>query len=458
MIGLARGAQGNGNKLAPLKSRLEELANRSDLHVVNKLHLARCLSHIEGDEPLSPSLEKLWRGLRTPAQGFIERDGWPEHRDRSRDFSFDYEFEKHKVSELGRLFGISENEAADAIAEEVIKRWPGSTSMSDFSGRVHYGRGDRFESYREHIQRHAQLHAATTLATIRPVVLSHYDREERNPWREFLLRNDVSFEDGSWLSDHKDRVPVQAREYLLGKRDGGQETLDSKEVLLRKIGYPEEAADQFMPLHGHWKSPDGVRVSISSALVNHRGAIGQCAKEAKAPDHQLWLPRFEADGCIDRFAGKSPYDPLIWEPEEYPIGVDEGDEWAARGARARPKLGRAFIRMLQLTPNQDEREWTDPTGRLALKSEVWGQWRPERNVHQSVYQDEGEILWATRDWLDDALSECKRGLIFKIEFWKYKSSSSYDDSPGVRELYLGVQRSGELPRFWFAKKASKTVY
>lgn len=458
LMGLARAALHHGEKLKRLKSRIAALAKRTDLHVLNKLHLARCLKHIEGGKFMSPELAQLWTEVQTPPHGIVERNGWPENKDRRFDFDFDYEFEKYKVSNLGSLFWISKNEASDFIADEVIKRWPSAKSMSDFPGGVRYRGDERFETYAEHIQRHALLHAATTLVKTMPVARRSYDWEGLNPWQEFIQRGDVSFEDGSWLSDHKDPVPAQAREYLLGKRKGNQETLVEKELLFRMVGFPDGSEDHFMPLYGYWTSPDGVHVSLISTLIMERGAIGQCTKFAKTPDHDLWLPRFESDGRVDRYAKKRPFDPLIWEPEKYPIGIDERDEWAARGAIARPKLGLAINKLFGLVSDDDERHWHDNAGQLALKSDVWGEWKPDADARGSRYQDEGAILLAEHDWLDRALKSCKRSLIFKLGFSKYKSSKSYDDLSGVRELYVGLKRSGESPRFWYAKKASETVY
>lgn len=314
--------------------------------------------------------------IRTPPHGVIERNGWPDNKDRRIDFGFDYDFGKYKVSNLARLFWISDNEASDCIADAVMQQWPNATSMSDFPGGVRYRRGgdDRFETYRDHVQKHALLHAATTLVKSRPVVRASYDSKDRNPWNEWLRENDVSFEDGSWLFDHKDSVPAQARQNLLGERKGSQETLVDDEVLFRKAGFPEVSEGGFLPLCGDWKSPDGVFVRFMSALIRERGAVGQCAKFSKTPEHDLWLPSFQSDGRVDRHAGKTPVNPLIWEPEKYPMGIDERDEWATRGAMARPRLGLALNKLLGLTPEDDERRWRDRANRLALKSEVWGEW------------------------------------------------------------------------------------
>ena len=456
LMGLARATLHHGEKLEPLKVRIEELAMRPDLHVLNKLHLARCLKNMEGGST-SSEVAELWAEVQTPLHGIVERDGWPENRERRFDFGFDYEFDKYKVSDLGELFWISKNEANDLIAEEVMKRWPHARNMSDFSGKYQYREEGRFESYRGHIQRHARLWAATKLAKTMPVARSGHDGG-LNPWQEFIEREDISFENGSWLSDHKDPVPAQAREFLLGERKESKETLVEKGALFRKVGFSEGLEDRFLPLYGSWTSPDGVHVSLVSALVAGRDPVRQCIAFGKTPDHDFWLPRFESNGKKDRYSKKAQFEPLIWEPEKYPVGIDEQDEWATRGAIARPKLGLALNGLLGLAADEDERYWHNRKGVLALKSEVWGGWKPDHDSQRSTYQDEGAILWADRGWLDETLESCKRSVVIKLSFSKYKSSKSYDDSSGVRERYAGLKRKGEAARFWLAKRTSKTVY
>ncbi|MCF3592905.1 hypothetical protein LZG00_02715 [Rhodobacteraceae bacterium LMO-12] len=458
LMGLARAALHNGAKLKPIRNRILEISKRDDLHVINKLHLARCLKHIDAGKSLSPDLARLWDEVQSPKHGIVARDGWPDNKDRRTDFGFDYDYKKYKISNLAQLFWISDNEASDYIADEITKRWPSVNNISDFPGGIRYRGDERYETYAEHIQRHAGLHAATALVRSMPVARRSYDWDDLNPWQEFIEREDVSFKDGTWLSDHKDQVPAQAREYLLGERKGNQETLLSKEELFRKVGFTESVEDQFLPLYGYWTAPDGVHVSISSALVVTRGAVKQCGVFAKSPDHDLWLPSFESNGHIVRYAKKRPFDPLIWKPEKYPVGIDERDEWATKDAKARPKLGLVINKVLQLTSDDDERNWRDSAGNLVLKSDVWGEWRPDADARGTRYQDEGAILWAERGWLDRTLKSCKRSLIITLDFSKHKSSRSYDDSSGVRGVYVGLKRAEEHPRFWFASNASANIY
>lgn len=457
LMGLSRAAFHHGEKLLPLKPRIEKLAIRSDLHAVNRLHIARCLRHIDGDIPLSPELLNLFREIETPALGTIKGSGWPGNKGRRTSFSFDYEFEDNKVSKLAQLFGISRDEASDYVADEVVKRWPTAEGMSDFPGRVRYRGDERYETYREHIQRHALLNAATTLLKTKPVVNSNYYWGHPSPWKDFLNNADVSFEDGTWLSDHKDPVPAQAKEYLLVRKSRKKETLLDKADLFRKLGFTETAEDSFLPLCGSWKSPDGVHVYFHSALIDERGSVGQCTAFSKKPVHDLWLPRFQSDGSVDRHTEQRPFDPLISYPEKYPIGIDEGEEWAAHGAIARPRLGKILNRELGLKPDYDKRLWYNQERNIVLKSTVWGEWRPNSESRNNV-QDDGYILWANSGWVDQELKKRKRSLVFNIDFARYKSSRSYTDSDGFRNVYVGLKRSGEDPRFWFAKKASEAAH
>ena len=459
LMGLARAAIHRGERLCSLKPRLEALARRPDLHVLNKLHLARCLTHIEGSKSMSPELAELWGEIQSTPHGVVESDALPYNGGHGKDFGFDYEFHKYMVPRLARLFGIPTGEAGDSIAEEVNKRWTGTKGMSEFPGgfRNRHGFDDGSETYREHVQRHALLFAATTLVKSRPVVRRSYDWTEMNPWQEFLRDWDVSFDDGSWLSDHKDPVPAQAREHLLGERKGNQETLVERKALFRTIGFPEDSDGSFVPLYGDWKSTDGVHARLLSALTKERGAVGRCAKLSRASDQDLWLPMLGADGRVDHHSRKTPFEPLVWEPERYPVGIDESDEWAARGAIARPRLGLALTKALGLSSDKHEMHWHDGKDALALRSTVWGEWKPDRGSHIGKSLDEGAILWAEREWLDGMLRSCGQCLIYKLDFRKYRPIERYDESSGVRAVYVGLKRNGKGARFWFAKKASATV-
>jgi hypothetical protein len=303
------------------------------------------------------------------------------------------------------------------------------------------------------------LNAATSLSKALPVVVRGYETGGRSPWLEWRDRFDITFDDGSWLSDWKDPVPQQAKEDLLGKRIGQQETLQDQETVLRKLGFLDTAADALLPLYGRWSSPDGVSVRITSALTERKGAIGRCMAFAKQPSHDFWLPEFWDEGYYDhRYHQESPFAPLVWPPETHSPGIDEGDEIAALGPGGRPRLGVDLTKSLELANELKGSDWRTADGSLALRSQVWGSWKPDPDHGRSRHHEDGEILWASPDWLAAALSTLNRQLVFTVTLRKYRSSRDYDPSSGVKSVLVGLRIDGGTLRLWQAKKASKQDY
>src|SRR5690606_35443424 len=144
-------------------------------------------------------------------------------------------------------------------------------------------------------------------------------------------------------------------------------------------------------------SPDGVRVRITSALTARKGAIGRCMAFAKQPGHDLWLPEFWDEGFYDRrHRQKSIFAPLVWAPETHSLGIDVGDEMAAEGAAGRPRLGIDLTKSLRLANGPGSGDWYAADGSLALRSQVWGSWKPDPDDHRGARNhDDGEVLWAS---------------------------------------------------------------
>lgn len=205
LMGLARAALIHGPKLSSIKPRLLKLAGRIDVHVLHKQHILRCLVNIGSDESEIASLREE---VTVDPKGIVVAKGWPKHVGPKSGFTFDYDFMESEVPRVARLFQISDGQSTDAIADEIKRLWPQANGMDFFPGQERYRRerSDRYESYREHVQRHGMLGAATTLRNSRPVVRDSYDQDPTSPFARWLKDYDVTFDDGSWLADHKDEV------------------------------------------------------------------------------------------------------------------------------------------------------------------------------------------------------------------------------------------------------------
>lgn len=140
------------------------------------------------------------------------------------------------------------------------------------------------------------------------------------------------------------------------------------------------------------------------------------------------------------------------------IGVDAGEETATRGAASRPRIGVDLTGKFGLIANADSREWKTANNELALRSQVWGEWIPDADNHRHHRNEDGEILWAALDWLDQALPKFDMQLVYTVTLEKYKEGRSYSDASGAKAIYVGTRPAGKGIRFWFAKKASAKIY
>lgn len=458
LMGIARAALRHRETIGTIRPKLLALAQRSDVHVIDKVHIARSLKYIGREGERDADLDALLDEINLAPRGIVTSDAHPHAAKPTSCFHFDYESTKIEINALARLFNVAQATVEDAIAAEITRQWPEATSLDFFPGRERHewGRNDRYELFREHVQRHALLRAATSLSKRYPVVIRSDESEVYSPWLAWRGRYDITFDDGSWLSDRKDPLPKQAKEDLLGKRVGHQETLQDQETVLRKLGFVPAGTNALFPLYGRWSSPDDVTVSITSALTERKGAIGRCAAFVKQDSHDLWLPEFWDGGYYDtRFRQTSIFAPLVWAPETHSFGIDIGDEIAAEGPAGRPRLGIDLTKNLELVNKPTSGEWLTTDGDLALRSQVWGIWKPDPDHRQSRHHDDGEILWASPDWLAATLRTLNRQLVFTVTLSKYRSLRDYDPSSGVKSVFVGLRIGDETLRFWRAKKASK---
>jgi hypothetical protein len=460
LIGLARAAKRHGSALAFLRRKLLALSQRSDVHVMHKVHIARCLAGIGNGGDPDKELAQLRAQIDTPPKGTVKIGKWPAPVDATSGFTFDYEFNKSELDDLARLFGMANGTVTDLLANEIVSRWPEAKDMSYFTGHDRYrrDRDDRYEYFREHVQKHALLGAATKLFASHPVVARTYDGDT-DKWREWRDRYDITFEDGTWLADRKDGIPREAFEDFLRPREKQQDSLQPQDVVLKKLRITDRDVAEPIPLYGRWTSPDGVSVNITSALSERKGAVQRCKTFSKEPGHDFWLPEFWDGGYYDRrYRQASPFEPLVWAPEHYGLGIDQGDELAAHCAASRPRLGIDLTQQLSLTEGPVFGEWHDASGGLALKSQVWGKWEPYPDQHKYRQQSGGEILRAAPAWLEATLSGLNRRLVTTITLRKYRSSKSYDETSGAKLVIVALRADDGSMRFWYAKKASNVDY
>jgi hypothetical protein len=99
--------------------------------------------------------------------------------------------------------------------------------------------------------------------------------------------------------------------------------------------------------------------------------------------------------------------------------------------------------------------WHAKDGARAMSSQVWGKWRPDPDQRRHHYHDDGEMLWAVPNWLDQTLAKLGKRLVYTVTLSKYRSSRSYEETTGVKAVFVGLRTDAPELRIWFAKNASR---
>jgi hypothetical protein len=85
------------------------------------------------------------------------------------------------------------------------------------------------------------LSAATTLRKSHPIARHSYDDETASPFADWLKAYDFTFNAGSWLVDHKDEVPENAKVNFMGPRVGNVHSILDAHYLHRDPALVESA-------------------------------------------------------------------------------------------------------------------------------------------------------------------------------------------------------------------------
>jgi hypothetical protein len=361
---------------------------------------------------------------------------WHRPKDAPRpepNFHFDYDFEKYKVSGLGRLFGLPQWQTGDRCIGWIRKLSPTATSMYDYAGRrkpgddYREGTKDRLHSYGMYLAWHALALTAGQFFLEQPVArVESYE----DSWDDFLSDYRVTRRDGLWLSDGTDPYPARAREELMAEADKDRSPTDDEGILFKLAGIGEArtlGADFIAS--GNWRSPDHITVDISTSLVPADKAARAAVAVGTSPEFQMYLPTtqaFEDEDDNYRHGDNAPCKEWIGRREAY-TKLDEYDLYGSRAAIQRDRLTMAINREFGLTSSDPwSVAWRNPRGEIAYTAEAWGVHRGEG---RSARADEGNTITCRTDFLMEVLrkSDCNLVMLIKLEFFIERSRFPADE-------------------------------
>ena len=253
LIALARIALDYPQEIVRYKNSLFQIVTeKSHPHVLMRHFAARCLLSCisAGNLTVNSDTENALRHIdispypRQNTKNDEHRDfyyGRPDSVLKPKfEFHLDYDFHKHDVDDLSRVFGRPCWEVADMISAAVHRLDPKVESMYEPGGRES---SYRYKSYEmnEHYHTHGQQLGWHGLFLVAGDLLENF-RVTNDPWGEddlwdnWLRRYLLTRNDGQWLSDGTDRTPLDTRVTLLETRKKGHAITGDQEKLLRLVG------------------------------------------------------------------------------------------------------------------------------------------------------------------------------------------------------------------------------
>lgn len=304
-------------------------------------------------------------------------------------FHLEYEFNKHDVDSLGRVFGKGCWEVDDMISGIVQKIDPSMKYMNELGSRESRGRSSyeittRFHGYGQQIGWHALFIAAGKLLGTNPVTDDGW--YEDDPWREWLGRYGLTRKDGLWLSDGTDRTPDDTAVNLLESNNNDLAITGDQKKIMGLAGLDiEKGLGRELIVHGRWFSSDGVKIGLTSALVPPKKAAQFARKLVREKPILTWVPTFQDGEDDDEYlhGDKKEYSPWIVCPFGEPR-LDEHDPYGVSVANIRPRLAKDYSEFCKMK-RQDAfgRFWNTNLKTHALRAEAWG--RDETNREDGLH-------------------------------------------------------------------------
>ena len=341
----------------------------------------------------------------------------------NRSTIFDYDFLKNDVNNLSRTFGKPCWEVTDMMSTIVHDIDPDIKSMYESGGRESRRRGMyRQHSITDHLGWHALFLVAGKLLSDFPITddRSWYD----DPWKEWLGRHLLTHDDGFWLSDGTDRMPIDTYEILLEPKNKEHVITGNQAKILSLVGIKGNRLGEKLVIEGRWFSADNIRVEVSSALVLPEKAPQFAHRLIHEEPMTVWLPDYNIeDGNEYLPSEKNGYVPWVACPSNETC-LDRYDPYGVSVANHRPRLASNYSDLCKLTrgDNPFGRVWLNNRGIEALYAEAWG---CDENDRKEAYP--GLRLFCRSSVLRKILKTQDKSLIVLINLQRYEKQFRDDD-------------------------------
>ncbi|SEH62498.1 hypothetical protein SAMN04244559_03209 [Magnetospirillum fulvum] len=437
LIALARLAVDTPQAVMPYRETLIYWAlNADEPHVLIRHFAAQAVlafavpEGAELDDDVIKRLSSINSGAMEPvASDHRHYTGYDLRRGQGRSL-MPYEFDGNWIAPLGNAFGIHPDDVSERVEKWICERW--GISLPDHYFEPRSGKERRhgigreqlstFDSYRFYVCWHALLCAAGELVRQLPPAL----RYEENGWKEWIRRVDLTRDDGRWLSDRRDPVPLNLGPemgevgYDREKREIWAYSIGAAD-LDAVLGLNETPTDELVVEASLFQSryENNQRVHVSSAMASPATSMA-LLRTLQTAENPYAFNLNNIDEDRDEVPAIFKLRNLVTSAER-DRGLDGLDVFAGEVSWPPPKPTHDILKFFELRPDKDCRNWYQGT-KPAMRSEIWGARVDERRGDSS---NSGHRVSVTTPFLKDMLSVFGCDLIVEVEIER-----EYEDQPG----------------------------
>jgi hypothetical protein len=353
-------------------------------------------------------------------------------------FHFAYDFDRYWFEPLSNVFGLPNKQVEDIAAHIILKEW-GINTKSGYNNDPRVSIWNRYSNEREtwhdhgsyprtdnldfYLSYHSMMVTAAKLIEKMPVVSKHDGDDDK--WEDWLEGHSLTCENGKWLSDYRDPVPLKRPKWIAENKNDSWRTDISEENFIDAF-LLDENGELWINVKGGWEETNSERtesISIASALVSKGTSDALMrALETCSDPYDYKLPDYEEENMEI----KSDIFTLIgWiKRESVSKRLDEYDPSADNIDYPPYEIGSEIISKLNLSAKDDFKIWYSPISPSpSLKCEIWSSHRAGRDENPD---HAGKRLKASLEFLKYLCStiDCELIIVVGIErniAYKYQS-------------------------------------
>jgi hypothetical protein len=376
-------------------------------------------------------------------------------------FHFGWDFDRYWFEPLGDVFGVSGKQIEDLAARVITEDWglkedqsgyykdPRSTLWNRSGEREtrhdhgSYPRTDNLDFYHSY---HSMFVVSAKLLENMPIVTSR--DEEGDPWENWLSYHLLSRENGKWLAELRDPVPLTRPTWVQAEKSESWLRRISEQDFFDSL-VPDVKGNIWLNISGGWHEIDNDRketytVNVSLVDSESSNALMNAINTCNDP-YDYYLPQYEGEDEEDE-ENDSPFVLRgLFRNIHRSKELDDFDPYSNNIDFPPTILGDMVREKLNITVSEDEKLWYSPIS--DLPSLICEMWRAPVDWRDKEPDQSGHRLRASLPFLLSLCATLKCDLIFEVgikrSFIHHHRETNQEYVHPKRKIYI-LSSNGEL--------------